>query len=619
MCGIFGIISSQTISTKRREQFTYSSKLLKHRGPDDFGEWWSSNLNIGLSHQRLSILDLSKLGHQPMFNLDNTIGIVFNGEIYNYKSIKEKLRSKGYNFKSNTDTEVIIYSYQEWGIECVNMFNGMFAFSIYDSKQNKVYLVRDRVGEKPLFYTTYDNELCFSSELKSLLYFSEASKKLNHQAFDSFMLMGYVPGDLCIIDNYNKLEPAHILSYEIHTKKIQKWKYWDLPKFDNSIHFNNEELIDELAGLLQDSVKNQLVADVPIGVLLSGGVDSSLIAAMASKVNTKIKTFTVKFPDNNSYDESNHAKLIANYFKTEHIELEANSASVDLLEILAKQFDEPMADSSMIPTFLVSKLIKEHCTVALGGDGGDELFGGYNSYNLLLKIKNQFENIPIEFRKVVAQYSARLLPIGFRGRNYLQYGKTNFDTELPIFSSLFDKESRRKLINLNPDISAESIWQNRVVFDTDIIQRITRTDFSNYLADDILVKVDRSSMLNSLEIRAPFLDYKIIEFAFKKVPSNLKVTKNEKKILLKHLCKRILPNNFDLKRKQGFSVPLSKWINHGPWHDYLYSILTDRTCIFNKQQVLNLFEGHKKGRNNSERIFSLALFQLWYDEYNVLL
>lgn len=619
MCGIFGLVSSQPISANRRERFTISSKLQSHRGPNDHGEWWSPEFNVGFSHQRLSIIDLSELGHQPMLSSDKTISLIFNGEIYNFNLIKEKLKLKGHIFKSKTDTEVVICAYQEWGIECVNMFVGMFAFSLFDSKKNIIYLVRDRVGEKPLFYTTYNNELCFASELKILLNFTDIPNKINLSAFDCYLLMGYVPGELCIIDNFNKLEPAHILSYEIDTKKTKKWKYWNLPNFDNQIDFQTDKLLDEFSCLLQDSIDNQLVADVPVGVLLSGGVDSSLIAAIASKSDKKIKTFTVKFQGYNEFDESHHARLIANYFNTEHIELEADSANVDLLNILARQFDEPMADSSMIPTYLVSKLIKEHCTVALGGDGGDELFGGYNSYSLLLKINKQFQHLPYDFRKKIAKYSGLILPIGFRGRNYLQYANTNFDTELPLFSTLFDKISRRKLINFDPYLSAEKIWANRVVNDKDLIQRITRTDFSNYLAEDILVKVDRSSMLNSLEIRAPFLDYRIIEFAFGKLPTDLKVTQNDKKIFLKKFCKKILPENFDLRRKQGFSLPLSKWLRQGPWHDYIYAILTDSSCVFDREQILKLFEGHKKGRNNSERLFSLALFQLWYMEYKIII
>jgi asparagine synthase (glutamine-hydrolysing) len=619
MCGIFGLTSTQPISASRREKFTICSKHQNHRGPNDNGEWWSSDFKVGFSHQRLSIIDLSELGHQPMLSLDNTISLIFNGEIYNYKSIKEKLISKGYKFISNTDTEVVIYAYQEWGIECVNMFIGMFAFSLFDSKINLIYLVRDRAGEKPLFYSTFNNELCFASELKTLMHFSDIPNKLNFSAFDCYLLMGYVPGDLCIIDNFNKLEPGHILSYEIETKNTKKWKYWNLPIYDKQINYKIDTLLEDFSILLQDSVNSQLVADVPVGVLLSGGVDSSLIAAMASRSDKRIKTFTVKFPGYNEFDESVHARLIANHFNTEHIELEAVSANVDLLNILARQFDEPMADSSMIPTYLVSKLIKEHCSVALGGDGGDELFGGYNSYSLLLKIKEQFKYLPYEFRKNIAKYSGSILPIGFKGRNYLQYANTNFETELPLFSTLFDKISRRKLINFDPNLSAEKIWVNRVVNDKDLIQRITRTDFSNYLPDDILVKVDKSSMLNSLEIRAPFLDFRIIEFAFSKLSSNLKVTQNDKKIFLKEFCKKILPENFDLRRKQGFSLPLSKWLREGPWHDYIYAILTDSSCVFDREQIINLFEGHKKGRNNSERLFSLALFQLWYMEYKIII
>ncbi len=617
MCGIFGVISNYGFNEKRRNRFSHSSRLQSHRGPDDSKEWWSDNFRIGFSHHRLSIVDLSNHGSQPMFSSDKTVVIVFNGEIYNYRDLKRELEIYGYQFKSNSDTEVVVCAYEHWGIDCVQKFNGMFAFSIFDSKKNIVYLVRDRAGEKPLFYSTYNNELCFSSELKALLNFSDVPRKLNFNSFDCYLLMGYVSGGDCMVDDVKKLEPAHILSYEIHSREIKKWRYWVLPEFQSDPNVSSEILIEELSDLLQDSVKIQLLADVDVGVLLSGGVDSSLITAMAARTGNRIKTFNVKFSGSDRYDESSYARFIADHFKTDHIELEANSANVELLPFFAKQFDEPMADSSMIPTFLVSKLIKEHCTVALGGDGGDELFGGYLSYDLLLKVQKEVKYIPLELRKFVAASSLKYLPIGFKGRNYLNYWGTDFSKDLPLFSSLFDKVTRRKLIPFVSGFCAEDLWKNMIATDSDIIQRITRTDFNNYLANDILVKVDRASMLNSLEIRAPFLDYRIIEFAFGKVPSNQKVTLGERKILLKRLCRQILPSGFDFKRKQGFSVPLSNWVSKGPWRDYLFSILTDKTCIFDKSQILSLFDGHGQVRNNSERIFALALFQLWYDEYKI--
>jgi asparagine synthase (glutamine-hydrolysing) len=426
-----------------------------------------------------------------------------------------------------------------------------------------------------------------------------------------------------MLHDVRKLPPAHALTYDIQTGDSNVWRYWQLPAYAGPAEDadrSDPQLLDELEALLEDAVRRQMVADVPVGILLSGGVDSSLITAMAVRVAANVRTFTIRFPGHGRYDESEHARLIARHFKTEHAELDAADAGADLLPILAKQFDEPIVDSSMIPTFLVSQLIRQHCTVALGGDGGDELFAGYGHYDRLLWMQRRLGWVPKALRIGVSRSAERLLPIGFKGRNWLQGLGGELETGLPLIANYFDARSRVRLMTPMHHWSthAERIRDDRIPRSGDMLQRATRMDFENYLAEDILVKVDRASMLNSLEVRAPLLDYRLIEFAFGRVPSRLKATGSERKILLKRLCSRVLPPEFDRQRKQGFSIPLGNWLAGGPWRDLFHDVLLggDDT-LFNRDFLRQLFDGQAKGRANSERLFALTMFELWRKEYHV--
>jgi asparagine synthase (glutamine-hydrolysing) len=617
MCGIIGIASSnKPIQDKR--WLSLGRDTMIHRGPDDFGEWWSKDEMVGLGHRRLSIIDITSGGHQPMLDTSENLSIVFNGEIYNYIELKEHLVKKGYAFKSSSDTEVLLNAYIEWDIDLLKHLNGMFSFCIYDIRKKRIFIARDRAGEKPLFYHLKNGILQFSSELKAILNDKNLEKKLDLDSFDCFLSMGFVPGKRSIIESVNKLPPAHYLEFNLENGIIEITKYWNIPEFINS-DIEEQDLLKELDFLLEDSVNKQMVADVQVGVLLSGGVDSSIITAMAARSSSKIKTFTIRFPGYSQYDETKHARLIANYFDTEHIELIASEATVDLLPLLAKQFDEPIIDSSMVPTYLVSKLIKNHCTVALGGDGGDELFGGYGHHSRLLNLQEKIGLVPKGIRSNIAKIAENFLPVGFKGRNWLQGLDVDLQNSLPLIASYFDRSIRNKIIlNRHLPLSAETIRQSRIPITKDILQRATRMDFENYLPEDILVKVDRASMINSLEVRAPFLDYRLIEFAYSKVPSRLKATKFDKKILLKSLAKQILPKEFDYSRKQGFSIPLSSWLNGGPWLKYFEEVLlSSNDSLFDKKEVLKLINGQKAGRSNSERLFALVLFELWRKEYEI--
>ena len=621
MCGIFGIVSKQPIDNISR--YTQCLNAMTHRGPDASGEWISENKDVFLGHQRLAIIDLSPSGSQPMTDEASDIVIVFNGEIYNYKDLRKELITVGYKFRTESDTEVLINAYKYWGEFCTKKLNGMFSFALLDKRKNHLFLSRDRAGEKPLFYSLHDNKFRFSSELKGILKDPSFDASVNRIAVDCYLTIGSVPGDLSIFKHVKKLKPGHSLLFDLNTfSEPLIWEYWKLPTLDEESQSSDNELLDELEGLLEDSVRLQLLsADVPVGILLSGGIDSSLVTAMASRISKNVKTFTITFPGHKKFDESKYAEIVANHFGTDHIKLSGSEVSIQDFIDLSMQFDEPMADSSSIPTYLVSKLIREHCTVALGGDGGDELFGGYPYYSRLKHLKGRLDKFPEMMRYFVAKTSATLLPIGFRGRNWAKELDSDLETELPMTSSFFDKNERKKLYGYPKEwfYAAESIQRKSIPVIPDLVDRATRYDFANYMCNDILVKVDRSSMMNSLEVRAPFLDYRIIDFAFGKVPSSLKANQQDKKILLKKLCKKILPAELDFNRKQGFSIPLASWLTEkGEWKDFFHDILLDNNdSLFDKKYVESLLHGQAKGRNNSERIFSLVVFELWRKNYNV--
>lgn len=615
MCAILGSISSSTINNY--ESFKLDLMRMSHRGPDYSSIWKSENNKVFLGHNRLSIIDLTSKAHQPMQDISNNLVIVFNGEIYNFLEIKNILVKKGHIFNSNSDTEVILNSYKEWGYSCLNKLNGAFAFSIFDKKKKIVFAARDRSGEKPFFYQIKNKTFKFSSELKGLFSQNFSSSKIDYLSLDSYLTFGFIPGQECILKGVKKLPPAHALIYNIDLNILKVWKYWELPKYFEERNINEQDLNKEFNKLFKDAVQKQMISDVPIGILLSGGLDSSLITYFASKISKNIKTFNVSFDGHNNYNESKYARQISNYLKTDHIEINAAQASPEIMFKLAKQFDEPIADSSMVPTYLLSKEVKNYCSVAIGGDGSDELFGGYRHYNRMLWCEKYLSWIPKYIKKQISSNSSKFLPTGFKGVNWLQSLNTDLNDDLPIIGKFFDKSLRQKLIGYTLDIEdAESIWKSRIPQNKDLIDRMTIMDFNNYLAEDILVKVDRSSMLNSLEIRAPFLDYRIIEFAFSKIPNYLKCTTTQRKIFLKKFGSRLLPKNFDLNRKQGFSIPLNSWIKSGKWRDMVHDVLLDKNCVFNKKIVEKIISNQDHG-NNSERIFNLLIFEIWSKEYKI--
>src|SRR4051812_2091223 len=489
MCGIIGVAASR--SPVDRGWLVRGRDAMSHRGPDDAGLWWSDDGRVGLAQRRLSIIDLSAGGHQPMQDATSRLTIVFNGEIYNFIDIRDQLIAKGYAFRSHSDTEVILMAYREWGIDCLAHLNGMFTIALYDADAGQLFLARDRAGEKPLYYSHNDSGLRFSSELKGLMADPDFDRSIDNDALDSYLAIGYAAGENCILRGARKLPPAHALIFDVRQGTIKTWRYWRLPQepADNGDTAGDDELVDELEALLVDAVRRQMVADVPVGVLLSGGVDSSLITAMAVRTSSRVKTFTVGFENHGSYDESAYARMVADHFGTEHVELQASSIDPDLLVRLAHQFDEPIIDSSMVPTHLVSALVRQHCTVALGGDGGDELFGGYETHRRAIWAQAKIGSVPLWARKLAGAGASALLPTGFKGRNWLQSMGTDFDRGLPSAAGHFDAAERRALLGRDWPTTAERRRTARIPQTRDLLQRTTRMDFENYLPEDILTKV----------------------------------------------------------------------------------------------------------------------------------
>ena len=616
MCGFSGQINLKGIVDK--VDLENSALSIKHRGPDAFGTWYSDKEDVGLVHRRLSIIDLSDAANQPMSFLSNQLVIVFNGEIYNFREIKSTLLSVGINFNTSSDTEVILAAYSHWGKNCVKFLSGMFSFAIYDISTKNLFFARDRAGEKPFYYLANTSNFIFSSELRGLLAFKKIDRVIENDALINFLSNGFSPPDKSLIKNVFKLPPAHAGNYSLSTGQLNTWKYWEPPACNNKKIFHLQDSLNHFQLLLDDSVKRQMMSDVPIGVLLSGGLDSSLITALASRHTNNLSTYTVIFPEYKKFDESKDAKLIADSFSTNHHVLEANNLDFSRVIDIVKKLDEPIFDSSVIPTYLVSSLINKHCKVALGGDGGDELFGGYSYYQDLLLLQHKFSFLPDSFLETIANFS-KLLPLGLSGKSMLQQLDPLFLARFKVPTKFFDLSNINSLLkgfNRN-DFKTEDIHE-LITNCEHFIDRVTRIDFHRYLPEDVLAKVDRASMLNSVETRAPFLDTQLIEFAFNNIPNYEKVNNYDKKIFLKKAAKSILPINFDYNRKQGFSIPLKEWLTKAEWMNGISDLLLSTSNEgMNKKYLKRMIDNQRNGFSNSERIFGLFVFEVWRQENNI--
>jgi asparagine synthase (glutamine-hydrolysing) len=612
MCGIAGIIEAEKPVGLQLVQ--RMSNALAHRGPDDAGTWLSPDRRVGLGHRRLAIIDLSPLGHQPMCSDDGQITIVFNGEIYNFKEVRAELQARGNCFRSAGDTEVVIAAYRTWGPACLDRLVGMFALAIWDGAKRRLFAARDRTGEKPLFYLCKNGRFTFASELKAIIVDPNIPRSVNRESLDDYLAYGYVSGSLCILDGFAKLPPGHWLTYEPDLDRLQISRYWDLPtRAADTARSDLQELTSELEVLLMQSVRCQLIADVPIGLMLSGGLDSSLVAAAAVRSSRHtISTFNVSFPGHPSFDESHHARRVADYLGSSHTELVGEPGSGEFLPSLIRQYDEPIADSSMLPTYLVSRAIRKKCAVALGGDGGDELFGGYSHHPWLQKIallrKFGLHRLGLEV------LAAKSIPLGTKGRNAIM-GLLSWNEPQTALTRLLDPITRSRLTGWPMSVTPEL---RRAGLETVCcgIDAICATDFRSYLPDDILVKVDRASMLTSLEVRAPLLDHRIVEFAFGRLPGRFKVEDGRKKIILRALAQRWLPPDFDSHRKQGFSVPLHEWFQ-GPWRPLVADLIATGSPLFDKRFLARLLSRLRSTERGSLRLFQLMMVEMWRREYRV--
>lgn len=621
MCGIVGLASRWPVA--HPDRLMAMRETLCHRGPDDAGAYWAPDGRVGLGHRRLAIIDLSPGGHQPMADAAGDLWITFNGEIYNYRDLRRELQLAGHTFRSASDTEVVLAAYRAWGTECLARLNGMFALALFDRRAGRVFLARDRAGEKPLFYREHPGGLAFASELKALLADPACPRALALPALDHYLAYGYVPGELCIFEGVHKLGAATAMTYDLDTGDRRTWRYWQLPEAAARADASAEDLTAELEALLEDAVRRRLVADVPVGILLSGGIDSGLVTAMAARVSSApVRTFTVTFPGHRDHDEGPQARQVAEHFGTSHHELVAEPATVALLPTLARQFDEPIADSALVPTYLVSRLIRQHATVALGGDGGDELFGGYPHYQWIQGEARLRSVLPGTLRRWVGAAAGQYFPVGARGRHHLIGLAGDLPHRIAHVNLYFDRETRRRLVaplgHLGGSDPAPEAYRAGLCRPSHTpLRQAMEADFLTTLADGYLVKVDRASMLTSLEVRAPWLDHRLIEFAFGRVPDALRATGRERKILSRRLARRLLPPTMDHSRKRGFTMPLAHWLR-GEWGTFVEDVLSEADpAIFDRRVIADLLDGQRRGYANTGRLFALTFFELWRREYRV--
>ena len=646
MCGFAGFIDTKGVDKTKAEALGKAmASAIAHRGPDDEGVWIEPREGVVFAHRRLSIIDLSPAGHQPMASAHNRYVIAFNGEIYNHLELRKKLEKDGLapSWRGHSDTETILGLIEAYGLDaCLKLLVGMFAFALWDREENAVFLARDRIGEKPLYYGTHGGISFFASELKSLRPHPAFKPEVNTDALCSYLRHNYIPAPHSIYKDIFKLEPGHYLKLAAGEKPQVYWSLADVVT-DSQIRSDRseEDYLNKLEKVLKQAVGQQMQADVPLGAFLSGGVDSSLIVALMQEQSSRpVKSFSIGF-DNDEFDEAPFAKAVAQHIGTEHHELYVSSQQAqDVIPQLPYLYDEPFADSSQIPTFLVSKIAREHVTVSLSGDAGDELFGGYNRYNWGVNINNKLSMIP-GFLKTASKivitsippnvWNTLLKPVNsFLPRKYRYM---NLGDKLHKLSQIFGVQSETELYLL-----LISHWSEpeRVVFgkeletaltkpenqnlDLSFTQRMMISDMLTYLPDDILVKVDRAAMGVSLETRVPFLDHRVIETAWH-MPMHLKIREGIGKDCLRRLLYRRVPKGLIERPKMGFGVPLGDWLR-GPLRDWAESLINEKRLeqsgYFVTDDIQAKWKEHLSGRRNWQyHLWDILMFEAWRDEAGV--
>ncbi len=632
MCGISGFLDYKKSSSL--EVLKSMTDTLSYRGPDGSGYELIEleHVQIGLGHRRLSIIDLSNHSKQPMKSDANWV--TYNGEIYNFKEIRNELEKLGHAFQTEGDTEVIIKSYSEWGENCLEKFIGMFAFALYDVSKNELFCARDRAGVKPFFYYQTEDLFLFGSELKAFHKHPQFKKKLNLSAVSAFVQYGNVPTSLCIFENCHKLQPGHSLTINLTSKKIDTKQYWNVYDYYNlpksTISF--EQAKTETEAILQSAVDYRMVADVPVGVFLSGGYDSACVSALLQKDRTeKIKTFTIGVPDM-GLNEAPYAKDIAKHLGTEHYEYNCTTKeAIELIDDLPFHYDEPFADSSAIPTTLVSKMAREKVTVALSADGGDETFAGYNRYDFLSRYQKKLNLIPGVARKGMASLMDKIpsekLPVlrdkyNFHNRYEKLKGVLRDPSEESIMMSISQQFTSKQLKELMKEsaIMTETAYSSKELKNSSNspLSYMMAIDYQSYLVDDILQKVDRATMTVSLEGREPLLDHRILEYAAQ-LPDDYKYRNGEKKYILKEIVHQYIPKEMIDRPKMGFAIPIATWMqnelkNHVA--EYLSESKIKAQGIFHWEAISELKNKFFAGKKELDsKLWYLLMFQMWYDRW----
>ena len=614
MCGITGAYRLFSAKSVPEELINGMCQKIVHRGPDDQGMYVSGPIGLGM--RRLSIIDLVT-GSQPIFNEDRTICTVFNGEIYNFQSLRSDLIKRGHTFATQGDTEVIVHLYEEYGIDFVKKLNGMFAIAVWDGPKRKLTIVRDRLGQKPLYYASIADGIYFGSELKCLTACDSVPREIDHESVSHYFTLGYIPHPWSIYKTIRQLPPAGRLVADGRSQTIKIDRYWQL---DEEIDHNQsrEDASEELLHLIEDSVKLRMISDVPLGAFLSGGLDSSIIVAqMAQHSSNPVKTFHIDFAESD-YSEKKYARAVAERFGTEHHELVVNPSAVDVLDDLVDAFDEPFGDSSAVPTWYVSEMTRKHVTVALAGDGGDESFGGYDRYLRILERTKQSR-----FLRTVLGVGGHAvhhcLPRNAPGRRYFRSLGQDHHQHFIVGTSEFETRdilSREFIEPIRQFSTYNAIGQGlETIHHRDPLRPYTDFDLQYYLPDDINVKVDRMSMAHSLELRAPFLDFRIAEFAYR-LPANWKIDQRVTKVMLKNIFGTRLPKEVTSQRKWGFALPMEHWMRN-ELRPALEEALEDPVMraegIFCNKELQLLAKEHWEGRRDrSDILWRYLFFRRWW-------
>jgi asparagine synthase (glutamine-hydrolysing) len=637
MCGLTGFwdFTSQFNREKLTTIAVNMADKISHRGPDDYGAWVDENIGLAMAHRRLTIIDLTTAGSQPMHSASNRFVIIYNGEVYNAPQLQQELVKLGHKFIGHSDTAVILAAFEQWGIKAaVSKFIGMFAFAVWDRQLSELSLIRDRLGVKPLYYGVLGKTLFFGSQLKSFWVNPLWRGEIDVTSVQKYISLNYVPTPYSIFKDIYKLEPATILTIN-QQQKITKYKYWDLNQLtqDRQYVYSESDAINNLHDLLQDSIKIRQIADVPLGAFLSGGIDSSLVVAlMQSMSSTAVNTFTIGFNEQ-SYNEAEFASKVAKHLGTNHREfiLEPKQA-LDLIATLPEVYDEPFADSSQIPTLLVSRLARENVTVALSGDGGDELFAGYNRYYLADNFIGKIAWLPKEVRSLLAK---AICAVSVKNWGHLNkiFKVNNLGDKLYKLANILPFNSPEEFYTtvisfwgnnnpmLAPEYRSKNIYLREQPFAKNInnfVEYMQFLDQYNYLPDDILTKLDRASMAYGLEAREPLLDHRIVEFAWN-LPMEFKISGNNQKWILKQILHKYLPMHLIERPKMGFGVPIGEWLR-GDLRAWATDLL-DRSKItnqglFDANIVGNRLQQHLSGaRNYQYDLWGILMFQAWYDEY----